>query len=54
METAVPYNILELSKMSREDIEKVAKKAGIDTLNKTRQVIIYKILDEQQLKRVTT
>lgn len=47
METIVPYNILELSKMTREDLEKVAKKVKVDTLNKTRQVIYREILDAQ-------
>ena len=46
METKV-YNILELNSMPRKELMEAAREWKVDTLNKTKQCIIYDILDEQ-------
>jgi len=47
MEGRKVYNILGLSRLERKDLEKVAREFGVDTLNKTRQTVMYQILEEQ-------
>ena len=46
------YNILELNTMPRQDLLNAAKDWKVDTLNKTKQNIIYEILDEQSHETV--
>jgi len=42
------YDILELSKMSLDDIYNIALWWKVDTLNKKKQQIMYEILDAQE------
>jgi hypothetical protein len=44
------HDILELSKMSHEDLLTLADEHGIDARNMSKQVLMYEILDAQQLK----
>jgi hypothetical protein len=46
------YNVLELSAMTRDELSVIAKGKKVDTLNKTKQTIIYEILDAQSSETV--
>lgn len=48
MEAKVYYDILELQKLSLQDLYTIALWFKVDTLNKPKQSIIYEILDAQQ------
>jgi hypothetical protein len=41
------YDILELSKLTIDELYVIAKRFKVDTLDKKKQVIIYEILDQQ-------
>lgn len=47
MDQVKQYDILELSKLTIDELNVIARERKIDTLNKRKQAIIYEILDQQ-------